>query len=985
MDIPYKQEKEAYPYRVTQKLRGAFALGDQPSLLLLNWQGYFRNTDPTILPPNSLTFPSINCFIPNKDKIVPRLGTTLLGQEFTTDKSWPIVGHKKRFSTMGGYEIEVRVTKTDDTNLSDLIEVYYPNPATGISQWYPITQNPNPFPTGPHRYYFDDWFDTNVNPARSLNLSRLIWVNGLPNIFSWTGGIAPIVSIVANTSISTTPGVTWASLGFPDSSISGFTYIVIRGTSYTITGGWNTNTLTLTNTTGIVLNDVAFSPILSTALPPTAEITFVTYTGTFKIGETITGGTSGATGIISSISGNSLTLETLIGAFQIGETVTGGTSGATAVILTYRVIPPPVFDVCRQNKNYMFYGSWNSRKLYMSNGFSHDPTQEITTSQAVQNDLVLNLTNQYTGTGFHVYRVTIDSVSPDVNTQTFTGTGINDARFDVSGYSGPLNALNHYSVIDVADYKIQYSGLSGTFSIGEIVSGATVNDLAQVVYQDPSNPIIALIYISGSIASGDTITGASSGATATVSSSFFQDWIQFYKNGVLVPFAGNNTVDVSPGTYVFSDGISIAFSNTTGHSVGSLWQLDYETGGIDTFQWQIDGGTPIATQVSITGLQQTLNDNVTISFTSKNGHTLGDYWEITVGQGVINAWANFYYTLPIRKPGEGYIYSLPSNFWAMAPQEEQMYVNTQYGYWSYVSTVLSADLQSETVSLTPLKQASSSKVLFPYMMSYLEDYIIYVTTDKKLDMIGRQKLLQLPQTRSLSQPVALDFQEASFEDGSMEYWDQRLWITSPKESIMLCYDNQPTNKYWQPPQVIPENGILSIINNTLITHSNIRNQSFNLFTGITGDLGGTYTVRARSAYFSNGNRWAFKNSNKSFVEGYVSGLPPINLNVYLGISGCGGVKGHAVEPIICVMPDQAPFGEGNFGSHQHGSDIFQSDSHFYEIYPKFKPILTYRFAALELECTTTNHSYSYLSVGLNEVVANRGNMDLLNKEVISKV
>lgn len=987
--IPYQNAAKEiqYPQRVTNKIRAAFILGDTPNDAEGAWLGYFRYQDPTVLKENTLTFPSINCFIPYKDKIVPRLGSQLLGQPYTPTHNWPIVGNKKRFATMGGYEVEVRVTQTDDMNLLDVIEVFYPNPATGIAQWYPITQNPNPFPTGPHRYYFDDWFDTNLNPARSFNLSRLIWVNGLTNIFSWTGGIAPIVSIVPNTSISTTTGVTWASLGFPDASISGFNYIVINQTIYSITGGWNTDTLTLASTAGIAVKDVAFAPILSNSLPSTSEITFTPITGTFVLGETITGGTSGAIATVAEISGNSLVVSNVTGIFEVGETITGGTSTATATVITYNVSPIPVFDVCRQNKNYMYYGSWNSRKLYQSNGFSHDPTQEITNSQAVQNDLVVDQTHQYSGTGSHVYKITIDSI----NQQEFipTGNGINDGTYDTAGYT-QNGTENIYRVVVVADFTLVVP--NGTYNVGDVVIGGTSLATARIAGTaiNGSDIELGVVMISGSFVTGETITDRNNATSGTSIISFYQNWVQFYNNATLVaitsgPITATTVPIFTPGVLTLTDGLTIMFGNISGHAIGDVFQLTINRGStVDTFSWQIDGGTPVASGVAITGANQLLNDNVTISFINTTGHTYGDSWEITVNQVVINAWVNFYYTLPVRAPGEGYIYRLPSNFWAMAPQEQEMYVNTKYGDWSLVTTTLASNLQSEAVSLQPLKQAASNKVIFPYMIGYLEDFIVFVTEDKKLAVLGRQKLLQLPQMEILSQAVQLDFDGATFEDGSMEYLEQRLYITSPHDYVMFVYDNHKENKYWQPPQVIPETGILSIVDNTLIAHSPIRNQTNQLFVSTIGDNLSNYTVRARSPYLSMGNRWGYKNSNMTFVEGYVTGAPPMAMKVYQDINGCGGIIPHPIVPVICLTPDHAPLGEGNFGSHQNGSDIFNTDSHFNEIYERYNPVLRYRFVALELECTTTNHSYSWLTFGINNVVSNTGNVSLKNQLEISR-
>lgn len=921
-----KDKVVTYPYRVTMALRKAFILGQTPATLQ-KWQGYFRYQDVTIQPANSLTYPSQNCFIPMKDKIVPRLGTTLLGAPFTANQQWPIVGHKKRFTTMGGFDVEVRVTKTNDVNLKDVIEVLYPDPVTNVLTWFQITESVNPLTAGVHRYYFDDWFDSNLNPAESLNLSRLIWVNGLAQIFSWTGGIAPIVSLVANVSISTTAGVSWASLGFVDPALGGTGNIIVNGVQHVVSGGWSTDTLLIANTTGISVNNVALAQIQTDAT----------------------------------------------------------------------TIP---FDMCRQNKNYMFYGNWKSQRLFMSNKFSHDSTASLVSSQALQNDLVVG-TSLYTGTGSHVYKVTIDSISPNVNIQTFTGSGVNDASYDISGYSGTSGVLNVYKMVVVANFSLRNTVVAGTFQIGEVIKGGTSGALGTIVGNNVITvgveQVFGLSMISGSFVSGETITGQSTGATATVNNTgnrtIAQNWVQFLKNGItqsitVGAFTGTiNPIGSPPFAIPFSllinltDGLKMTFSNAYGHQVGDFWELDIRQRGVDTFQWQIDGGTP-TTGVAITGGLQTLSLGLQISFVSKNGHQIGDFWNIQVNQSITKAWTNFYYTLPVRAPGEGYIFQLQANFWTMAPQETQMYINTAFGHWLYIDTKLSANLQSESVIIEPLKQPSASKVIYPYMITNTDNSLIYVTENKTLDQIQRMKFVELPQIGNLSDPVKLDFLDATFTDGSMEWFDKKLWITSPHEGTMLVWDN--LHKYWQPPQLIPENGILSIVGNTLISHSFLRNQSFNLFTGTAGDNGAEYKVLARTPADSHGSRWTQKNSNASFIDGYVTGAPPMTMTLYMGINGCKRVAEHAIAPIICISPNNAPLGEESLGAHSLGSDKFNQDSYFNEIYQRYLPILQYYFIAIELECTTTAHTYSWLTIGVNSVTSNTGNTDLLNKEVLNQ-
>jgi hypothetical protein len=64
------------------------------------------------------------------------------------------------------------------------------------------------------------------------------------------------------------------------------------------------------------------------------KIGITALSGAFQVGETVTGGTSSATGIIYRTGTGELILHTVSGTFQAAETLTGGTSGATATSST---------------------------------------------------------------------------------------------------------------------------------------------------------------------------------------------------------------------------------------------------------------------------------------------------------------------------------------------------------------------------------------------------------------------------------------------------------------------------------------------------------------------------------------------------------------------------------------------------------------------------------------------------------------------------
>lgn len=809
--------------------------------------GYFHNTDATVLPQNTLTYPSVNCFIPNKDKIIPRPPTSIIGSPYTEGKNWPIIGHKKRFANASGLVLEIRVVQSDDSNLRDIIEVLAPvydnaGAETGDWTWYQLTPNVNTFVKAVSRlgmrprYYIDDWFDTNLDSGQSLRVPRCIFVNSTTQVLNWTGGIAPITALVANTSISTVAGTTWRSLGFVPASEGGSDVIQINGVYKNITGGWNTNTLTLGDTSGITVGDVAFSPILTDTL-------------TFEV--------------------NSV----------------------------------------RQNKNYLFYGSWKDRNYHMANNFNRPATQEITRSQALQNDMIV--TGTYTGTTQEVirYEITQATTAPQ---QYFLQTGSQPDNCVFSG-TRPPNLITR----DV--YRV------------EITLGAP---------------------------------------TPTA---------QLYINNVITGAAFVITPDVAQ---TIGDGLSVTFVNipVASYSVGSAWT--FIVGGVDSYTAYVDN------VVSVTGIALTtpfVYAGVTLLPNIPSGHQIGDFWEVTLNRKVTKAWIDFYFTQSVRKPGEGYIYQLPSNFWTHDVQEEEMYVQGAYGEWGYITTQLSADLLSEDVRYTPLKQVSTGRVIYPYMIGTFENDLAFITENKKFEMIGRKQLVQLPQIGYLSQPVQLDFEAASFTDGSMEYFDKRMYITSPQDTLMFVYDNQFENKYWQPPQLIPENGILSIWQNTLISHSNLRNQTLHLFDELAkdGDFGSAYTVIVRSAYQSFGDRWKQKSSNATFLEGYISGAPVIEFSLIQGVNGCGGINKHIVNPVQCKTNTRAPLGEGYNASHPLGSDIISRDDHFNERYSK-DGIINYTFLAFQLLCTTKNHTYSYLSFGVNAVFNNISTVDYETLDIISK-
>lgn len=78
------------------------------------------------------------------------------------------------------------------------------------------------------------------------------------------------------------------------------------------------------------------TPLKINTRPANGLLSYENGSGAFTLGETITGGTSGATAVISAFRGiDGFILSSVVGTFVVGEEITGGTSTETADVLLY--------------------------------------------------------------------------------------------------------------------------------------------------------------------------------------------------------------------------------------------------------------------------------------------------------------------------------------------------------------------------------------------------------------------------------------------------------------------------------------------------------------------------------------------------------------------------------------------------------------------------------------------------------------------------
>lgn len=941
----------------------------------------------------------------------------------------------------GGTSGATAVVSTITVQLRDVLEALYTNTVTGITSWVQLTETLNPLSVGANnppsmaltplnpgrqRFYFDSWFDTTVNTANgtipSLNLPRLVWVNGIATIFSWSGGIVTIESVSGNNLIIDS-STTWEAQGFIDPADGGTGYIVVNGVKYQGTGGWATDTLTVTSSSGISTNNVATALIETDSAPIPFNMCCANdnymYYGSWKsqLLYQSNGHNKDATEII-----------TYSQAAQNDLVVTGNYTGTGTH--TYTVTIDSVHPAT-DNQTFTSYTGGSGTSFFN--------------------------TTRYVGIGLNNYRMSIISnLEMTPNGSSIAGT-FYDGQTLKGGTSGAIVVIvegpgSGGSVVSGAQFNL----LSGNPQVGEVFTDIN----------DSGNHFVVLVanrYNSAQI--------FRNGVQVTDLTGMLNDGLVF---GVL-QFALVGDQVVTPAQL---DGLQFSTTQVGGDMVGDYYSLQIQKLSPDTFQVQVDGAAAVAGETGIqiqpatavltyTGLTGTFMDNelvsdsngstgiitigsqitggfsmynvigdfgigdtitgrssgatavtatyvqtpasqqlyqiapngVTISFASSTGHNLGDTWTVTVNQGVTRGWANFYYTLPlnnianstavkqtsVRQPGEGYKLTLPQNFWTMRAQEGYLYTNTSGGKWGYVLTTLSSDLQSETVTYTGIQSITSSKVLYPYLTGTMDSNFVFITTDYHLMMFTRNgsaiSLVNIPKVGDLSDIVRADFERFSWINGSIAYNNEWLMITSPQDGVMMLYDNHAENQYWQPPQVFPENGLLSIVGSSTISHSTMRNQTNTLYTGYNGDNGENYLVIARTGYWGGGNRWSTKSTNTSYIDGYMIGTPPIEMNLYSGVNGCRGIKNHQIQPILCLSPDDTPLGEASLGYHPLGSSNPPVMNYFQESWNKMGSILDWYLLAAEITCNASNQQWSVVTMGVNRITSNKNNALLRNQSV----
>lgn len=262
------------------------------------------------------------------------------------------------------------------------------------------------------------------------------------------------------------------------------------------------------------------------------NITFTGHTGTFQTGETVTGATSGATGILVYKTATVLMIRPVTGAFLSYEQVSGATSGAATTSVTSTAFIPSTPYVWSRYKNRTGILAFNGGNNTCRRGGA--------------------------------------TVGP---TTSLAGT-----------MYGTLSGIYYQTV--ATESVCTYPSESASFTLGEPVTQATTLAVGSV-YLDNNTNTLTIEVSSGTFASGYVITGSISGSTCTpsaVTNTASVNWLEWSPDGwtnfVPVCIVNNPVTSVLPTFPHYICDCGIIAGPINGHSnVRVILQFDYGEGG----------------------------------------------------------------------------------------------------------------------------------------------------------------------------------------------------------------------------------------------------------------------------------------------------------------------------------------------------------------------------------------------------------------------
>lgn len=248
-----------------------------------------------------------------------------------------------------------------------------------------------------------------------------------------------------------------------------------------------------------------------------------------------------------------------------------------------------------------------------------------------------------------------------------------------------------------------------------------------------------------------------------------------------------------------------------------------------------------------------------------------------------------------RNVGDAALFVLDNVPTAFVVQEDKMYISAGKSDWYQTEITLQAVSGSfkEDISIKKLKTAPQQAAQDKDLVANIKNSVVFISNEPTLDELGRIEDINTPQSQPLSDPIKPNFDRYDFTGGDMIYYRNSIYISLPKEGLILIRDL--ANGFWQSPQQLSISKF-SIYENKLIGHSSTVSESYELFgDDQTSDIGNVINMQAVFAYRNFGDRALLKNFDEYYSEGYISGNTKLTLTLHYDYNGSSSIKTFIID------------------------------------------------------------------------------------------
>lgn len=471
------------------------------------------------------------------------------------------------------------------------------------------------------------------------------------------------------------------------------------------------------------------------------------------------------------------------------------------------------------------------------------------------------------------------------------------------------------------DGKLQYRYVdsSGTVTWRDLMTALTTTSFNFTTFWRTDESLRVMLFVNG-----DGNVYEWNGATAEISSTTVNTitktgtdtWIDA---GFYSATAGTAII-INGNTYHFTAGegtttLTGVAPNPTGEANGSIVHQAVIT-------------TPVSTMTTISStftpdLIKVLNNQIFLGYTRSS----------VLWISKVNDYTDYSSSTP-RQTGEGATLILDANLVGLDPQENFMYVTAGQDLWYNVSF----ELQTSTVGVTyeqvnalPLKTGRRQAARSQAYLSHMKNNIIVVTQETTVDTFGRvETSFATPQQVNISDSIKLDIDAYDFDDGSIAYFRNYIYVAVPKEGLVLMYSI--LTKSWEAPQTLPVSRFY-VVDGELYGHSYSTFESYKLFTGYAdrvypGFEGFGIGATWKFSFQNYGSRFSYKKATKAFVEGYINSNTTLNMKLNYELDGCKTVKTFELAgddaQFVCITGAEGSLGKESLGKIKLGGTMTSS-------------------------------------------------------------